>query len=293
MVNTLMRNITLIALSFALVMSGCASQQDVATLDYRLSLIEQRYVESEKRNKELKSRLETYKKAKKQNDQELRSRTASQHATLDQIRDEVAALRGRIEEAEYLINQKIKAIEGSGEKEGNRLARIDQTVSLNKDRIERLEQYLDFEATESNFKMDVHSGKKSDVKAEKQLSENEIYNSAKKSFDQGDFETASLGFQKLLKRYPKSRHADNAQFWIGEIYYREKLYEKAILEYQKVIENYPKGNKVQSSLLKQGLAFSNIGDKANARLILKELVKKYPKSNEAKIAKRKLKGLSP
>ncbi|MBW2198143.1 MAG: tetratricopeptide repeat protein, partial [Deltaproteobacteria bacterium] len=90
-----------------------------------------------------------------------------------------------------------------------------------------------------------------------------------------------------------SKNADNAQFWIGEIYYHEKWYEKAILEYQKVIEKYPKGNKVQASLLKQGFAFLNLGDKSNARLILSELIKKYPKSNEAKIAKRKLKGLAP
>jgi len=86
--------------------------------------------------------------------------------------------------------------------------------------------------------------------------------------------------------------ADNAQFWIGEIYYNQKWYEKAILEYQKVIENYPNGNKVQSALLKQGFSFFNLGDKANARLIFTELIKKYPKSNEAEIAKKKLKGLA-
>ena len=96
-------------------------------------------------------------------------------------------------------------------------------------------------------------------------------------------------FQEVIQRYPKSENADNAQFWIGEIYYREKWYEKAILEYQKVIEKYPDGNKVPAALLKQGLAFHNIGDKANSRHILEELVKKYPKSNEAKIAREKLK----
>jgi tol-pal system protein YbgF len=94
-----------------------------------------------------------------------------------------------------------------------------------------------------------------------------------------------------LKRYPKSDNADNAQFWIGEIYYRQKWYETAILEYQKVIENYPKGNKVQASLLKQGFAFFNLEDTANARLILMELVRKYPKSNEAVIAREKLKAM--
>jgi TolA-binding protein len=49
---------------------------------------------------------------------------------------------------------------------------------------------------------------------------------------------------------------------------------------------------VQASLLKQGFSFFNLGDKANARLIFTELIKKYPKSNEAKIAKKKLKGIS-
>jgi tol-pal system protein YbgF len=118
-----------------------------------------------------------------------------------------------------------------------------------------------------------------------------MYRQAKQAFDQGNSDAARNKFKELIERYPKSDRADNAQFWIGEIYYREKWYEKAILEYQKVIENYPKGNKVPASLLKQGFAFLNLGDKANSRLILQELMKKYPKTNEAKIAKDKLKGI--
>ena len=122
----------------------------------------------------------------------------------------------------------------------------------------------------------------------KPLSENEIYQLAKQAFDKGEYDAAREGFQDLIRRYPKSKNADNAQFWIGEIYYREKWYEKAIVEYQKVVEVYPKGNKVRSALLKQGYAFANIGDTANASLILKDLIRRYPDSNEATIARRKL-----
>ena len=99
---------------------------------------------------------------------------------------------------------------------------------------------------------------------------------------------ARQGFAQLIKSYPNSTNADNAQFWIGKSYYREKWYEKAILEYQTVLDKYPKGNKVPAAMLKQGLAFLQLGDKSNARLILQELEKKYPKTNEARIAKRKL-----
>ena len=91
-----------------------------------------------------------------------------------------------------------------------------------------------------------------------------------------------------MKKFPQSDEADNAQFWIGETYYRENWYEKAILEYQKVIENFPKGNKVPAALLKQGMAFTELGDKENARLIFKELVDRFPRSTEAKIATQKL-----
>jgi tol-pal system protein YbgF len=283
----------LIVLSFTLVISGCASQQDVATLDYRLALIEKRYNDSEKKRKELESRLGAYKKAKQQNDKELRSRSAGQHIMIDEMREEIATIRGRAEEAEYLIKKQVKALESVDNKKEGQIARIDETARLNKNRIDRIEKYLDLEPTEYDSKIDDLSDSTSYVKTEKQLSESEMYAAAKKAFDQGEFESARVRFQNLLKTYPKSKHADNAQFWIGEIYYREKWYEKAILEYQKVIEKYPKGNKVESSLLKQGLAFYNIGDRANARLILNVLIKKYPKSNEAKIAKRKLKGFAP
>ncbi|MBU0768749.1 MAG: tol-pal system protein YbgF, partial [Proteobacteria bacterium] len=116
---------------------------------------------------------------------------------------------------------------------------------------------------------------------EPEIEPENLYRSVKKLYDQGDLKTAREGFQKLLKEFPKSKNADNAQFWIGESYYREKWYEKAILEYQKVIEKYPKGDKVTASLLKQGFAFFNLEDKSNAHLVLSELIEKYPESNEA------------
>jgi len=283
-----MKNTTIVVLLCMMVLYGCASQRDVITLDNRQALIEKRYLDSQKMNKELASQLD----AQKQSNQNLRSKFAEQHAMIESLGEEIQILSGRLDETEYLLKQRIKTFEDSYEKKEIRLDIIDRTASLNKDHIARLEQYLNFESTEPGLKGKKVSGTKTDSRAKKKLSEDVIYRSAKQAFDHGDFEVAREGFQKLIKRYPKSKNADNAQFWIGEIYFHEKWYEKAILEYQKVIENYPKGNKVQASHLKQGFSFFNLGDKANARLIFTELVKKYPKSNEAKIAKKKLKGLA-
>ena len=277
----------------SIILSGCATQRDVMTLDDRLAQAEQRYSEAEQKNKTLEKKLEEYRNVREQSDMELRSKTAGQNATIEELQEEIRILKGKLEETDYLLKQKINAFAELSDKSQIKLEGIDKTASLNKDRIERLEQYLNLESTGPIPKRAPVSNEKTGKQAKQKLSENDVYRSAKQAYDKGDFNTAREGFLKLLKEFPKSENADNAQFWIGEIYYREKWYEKAILEYQKVIEKYPKGNKVTASLLKQGFAFFNLGDKSNARLILSELIKKYPKSNEAKIAERKLKGFNP
>ena len=265
---------------------ACAMQQDVVILDDRLTRIERRDVELEKRLAQIKSQIETYSQTAGEEDQSLRKQAAGLRVMTNNLREEIQVLYGGIEEARHLLNQNIKDLEDSEQQRENRFKRIEANKGSIENRIAGIEEYLNLEPS-----LKSESVKKSDVQPEKELSENEVYTRAKQAFDKGDVETAREGFKTFLKRYPKSTRADNAQFWIGEIYYREKWYEKAILEYQKVIEKYPKGNKVPAALLKQGLAFFNLGDKVNSRLILKELVKKYPGSNEGKIAKQKLKGL--
>ena len=281
-----MKNKALIFLSVIIVLYSCATQRDVVTLDDQIILMEQKYTELKKKHKELEFRLEAYSKEQKQSDRSFKDQSANRHVLIDELRDEIATLSGKIEETEYLINREIKTISDSKDKAETRLAGIEKATNVNDERIQRLEQYLNFETeTTTDVKPSPDYGKT--------VSEDKMYRLAKQAFDQGDFEKSREGFLTFINKYPKSKNADNAQFWIGETYYREKWYEKAILEYQKAIEKYPKGNKVQSSLLKQGFAFFNIGDKTNSRLILRELIKKYPKSNEAKIAKRKLKGFTP
>lgn len=270
-----MKYSALFLLLFLNMLCGCALSGDIVTLENRMALIEHRNAKSEKYNKELKSRLE-------EREQALRNQSAELHAMYDQLKAEMRLISGSIDETDYLLKQKLSDSDKITE---NRLKRIEKAAGLNENRITHLEQYLNFESDENDLKI------KSKPQFRQELSENELYTVSKQAFDAGDFETARKGFKNLINKFPKSAHADNAQFWIGEIYYSEKWYEKAILEYQKVIEKYPKGNKVPASLLKQGFAFLNLGDKANARLILKELVKKYSKSTEAEIATKKLKQL--
>jgi tol-pal system protein YbgF len=276
--------------------AGCASHQEVIRADSRITNIERRGSDMEKSRDQFQQRMEDFRKSQIEKEQQLRSQYAGLYATVDRLQEQIQLLNGKIEEKEYLQKQKNALSGDTGDSIEAKLANLEQASLSIKDRLLRIEEYL---ALEGSAKKPI-PGKpipdkppvkeKADIPPAKELAENELYAKAKQDFDNGDLETARAEFQEFLKRYSKSAIADSAQFWVGEIYYRQKWYEKAILEYQKVIENYPKGNKVQASLLKQGFSFFNLGDKSNARLILKELITKYPSSNEAKIAKQKLEG---
>ena len=273
-------------------LAGCVPKNEITSLDARLNELEIRNAEAQKKSEALKSDLEV----REEDGQALRHQSASLRAKVEALNEEIRALNGRIEELEHRLNrQKQKAAEGVKVEEGQ-IEKLAKSTKANDERIYQIEQYLNFEPSAQKAPAQKPSEKPVAKiipagQAKNEINEDEIYRMAKQAFDQGDSDAARKKFQELIEKFPKSERADNAQFWIGEIYYREKWYEKAILEYQKVIENYPQGNKVPASLLKQGLAFLNLGDKTNSRLILEELIRKHPKSNEAKIAKDKVKSL--
>ena len=272
-----------------MISGGCATQKDVSSVDNRLTEMELRAAEERKSRDSIKSQVDNYAKLRASMDEELRRQSAGLHAQIEELREEIRLLNGKLEEIEYSLSRQQKTTKSIQKKSEDASNRLTETTSENNNRIARIEHYLNFESAGKPGKTALAPKSAGTVQPKKEPTEEELYKSAKQAFDQGDSQTARKYFQEVIERYPKSDNADNAQFWIGEIYYREKWYEKAILEYQKVIEKYPDGNKVPAALLKQGLAFHNIGDKPNSRHILEDLIKKYPKSNEAKIAREKLK----
>jgi tol-pal system protein YbgF len=279
-----MKQLICISLAAAALLAGCAARSDILVLDERVADLESKVNRQQKVIQQVGRSTES-------KEMNLRNQSASLRVQLDAVREEVQILRGKLEEMEFLLQRERKQVGESDKLAKVQLDRLQQDLQAANSRIAQLERYLDLSSAAV-----VGSGREGKPAAPaktggKALTENEIYLLAKQAFDKGEYDSAREGFQELIKRYPDSKNADNAQFWIGEIYYREKWYEKAIVEYQKVIESYPKGNKVRSALLKQGYAFANIGDTANASLILKDLIRRYPDSNEATIAKRKLKQL--
>ena len=119
----------------------------------------------------------------------------------------------------------------------------------------------------------------------------ELYNSAYSKLNKKDFQGARKEFREFLELFSQTEYSDNAQFWIGECYYREKRYEEAILEFEEVIKKFPQGNKLPDALLKQAFSFIALNDANSAKLLLQKILDRYPTSAQAEIAKNKLKSL--
>jgi tol-pal system protein YbgF len=257
---------------------------DVVVLEQRLESLEAQNYDLRQRLRESLDELGT---ASGKTEKNLRSKYAGVNVDIENMRKELQIVNGRLEEIDYLLNRKLAQYEADGSRRQERLEKLSLSVAKSEKQISELEQYLNMEGKPTP--KPAVSAPVSSKTGSTAPTAKDTYSNGRQAFDNGKMDESRQLFLALIKNFPKSEYADNAQFWIGESYYREKWYERAILEYQTVIEKYPKGNKVPAAKHKQGMSFLKIGDKANARIILNDLVKKHPKSSEAKIAKQKLK----
>ena len=116
----------------------------------------------------------------------------------------------------------------------------------------------------------------------------EEYRQAVEQIRSGDFQGAIQRLREFLRQQPKSELADDAQYLIGESYFRSRDFNRAILEFNEVLLRYPKGDRVPAALLRQALAFAELGDKVDARLVLQKLVSEHGSSPEAEVGRRKI-----
>lgn len=123
------------------------------------------------------------------------------------------------------------------------------------------------------------------------LSPQRQYEKAYGVYTQHLYEEALTMFKNFLQLYPEHKLADNAQYWIGEIYYDMKDYPVAIRAFKEVVTRYTERDKAPDALLKIGYSYIALKDPANARIFLKRVIKDYPFSETEAKARAKLKEL--
>ncbi|MDR3253782.1 MAG: tetratricopeptide repeat protein [Endomicrobium sp.] len=116
-----------------------------------------------------------------------------------------------------------------------------------------------------------------------------IYQSAYSDYSSGKFDLAYSGFQAFVEKYPNSESTPQAQFYMGECFYSNSMWEKALEEYKKVEQHYKKSGLVSSARLKIALCYELLDKHNEALNIFLSIVKDFPQSPESLMAKEKLK----
>jgi len=266
---------------FLLIFSGCASEEKFLVLSKRIDTV------SAKTDKELISNSH---------------RMAANDAELGKLKEEMRFINGRLDENNHLLKRVVEKDTAQGDSLSGNVSELRERMAQLELCVDRISSYLGLPKIKKKTAMDtvaaspaipqaptpskpvIQPKPKNKMPAEQMLYEINLNNYRKEKYKE-----AISGFKNFLKKYPKSKLADNAVFWVGESYMALKQYEQAILTFQKVIKKYPRGNKVPNALLRQALAFYELKDRTSSKLLLKKVIKKYPKSSEAKIAKKKLK----
>ena len=107
------------------------------------------------------------------------------------------------------------------------------------------------------------------------------YNAAK-------YDVASGEFQDVVHYYPMDDLAGTAQFYLGEIAYRQKSYADAVKAYNAVLEGFPGSAKAPAAQLRKGLSLLQMNKKDAGITELRLLIKRHPQTPEAAQAKSKL-----
>jgi tol-pal system protein YbgF len=99
---------------------------------------------------------------------------------------------------------------------------------------------------------------------------------------------AIQAYTQFLQKYPDSKLAPNAQYWLAEAYALSKDMEKALVEFEKVLNLYPTSSKVPDAKVKIGYMHYELKKWAKARDILTGVMVSYPNTSFALLAEKRL-----
>lgn len=124
------------------------------------------------------------------------------------------------------------------------------------------------------------------------LSPARMLDTAKADYYAGQWSLAISGFESLIRTFPRSESAGEAQFYIGETHFAQNKWPEAIAAYSLVLQNYKTLGSTHEVLYKLGLAFERSGQPDAARDAWNRAIASYPETDGARLSKQGLDRLS-
>ncbi|MFP5430108.1 MAG: tol-pal system protein YbgF, partial [Gammaproteobacteria bacterium] len=196
------------------------------------------------------------------------------YSQMQQMQEEVAQLRGMVEEQGHLIERLQNDLR-------TRYTDLDQRLQVQQDRLQT-PPAADVAAT--------GTGKAATSSVEE---EKKAYLAAYDTFRSGGADKAIAPMLAFVKQYPDSSLTPGAHYWLGEFYLNASRPDqvKARQQFDTVLAEYPDNSKAPAALYKIASILDLQGKPDEARQKMQELMKRYPKSPEASLADTWLKTL--
>ncbi len=116
------------------------------------------------------------------------------------------------------------------------------------------------------------------------------YREAYSAWRVGDSQVCIDRFRNFLQTYPSSAYADDAAYWMADCYFKHGDYKTAVLRFDDVVTRHPQSGKAPDALYRQGEALLRLGpgfSKAAGKAF-ERVVKEYPDSARAAEARKQL-----
>jgi TolA-binding protein len=116
----------------------------------------------------------------------------------------------------------------------------------------------------------------------------QTYQAALSDFNSAKYSLAASEFGDVIHYYPLDPMAGSAQFYLGEIAYRQHNYDEAVKDYTIVIEQFSGSPKASTAQLHKGLALIALSRRDAGVHELRSLIQRHPQTPEAQQARAKL-----
>ncbi len=119
----------------------------------------------------------------------------------------------------------------------------------------------------------------------------QTFQSAMRDYNAAKYKLAASEFQDVIHYYPLDNMAGTAQYYLGEIAYRQKNYDDAVKAYNAVLEGFSGNSKAPAAQLHKGFSLIEMNRREAGIQELRSLIRRYPQTPEAAHARTKLNGM--
>jgi tol-pal system protein YbgF len=281
---------------------GCASEPNLTDIQKQVQTLMIQQESSHKQEQQTIERMETIEsqldehdflvgeliKTEEESGLDTRHLLEKLERTSAMLREQIEQTRSTTQRRDQDLSIRVKALEG----------RIDNVIHQPRSVSDSSEVTAPIPSNPSSDPTETKTGKPPAPASPGQSTgvENEAsaFRSAYKVFLNGNYDRASVEFQRFVNAYPSTTLTPQAYYYLGESFYVQKHYDPAKEALEQVLSHYPSSKYRSHALYKLGQIMLETDQRSKAQELWNSIIQEYPDSPESIQAKEQLKksGLS-